>query len=183
MHCSSCEPLLDRYLEATLTPRRMAQVGAHVAQCAHCRALLQEVKIIDALLFTTRVPELPHNFTFAVMADVQAMPAVRAPAHRLWSFLAIYSAAAWLAVILGIALTGTNPAALLAAAGRQLQHLSAQGGALFALLPHTSPALATFGFGVLAMDAVLAGLVAALYFGVRPRLAAAFALSRRSGHD
>ncbi len=43
---------------------------------------------------------------------------------------------------------------------------------------HNAPTLAAIGFGVLTLDAILAGSVAALYFGVRPRLAAAMAHSR-----
>ena len=183
MHCSSCEPLLDRYLEGTLPARRMADIRAHIASCEHCRALLDEVKVVDALLFTTKVPDLPHNFTFAVMAEVQSMPAVRASSHRVWSFLAIYSAAAWVAAILALAFTGTSPQAVLGLAATALTGIAGQIGGALAGAPHPTPALATFGFGVLALDAVLAALVGVLYFGVRPRLASAIAFSRRSGHD
>ncbi len=84
MHCSSCEPVLDRYLEGTLAPARMAQVAAHLKTCEPCTALLSEVKVVDALLFTTAVPELPQNFTFAVMAELQSMPAPRTGGTRIW---------------------------------------------------------------------------------------------------
>ena len=183
MHCSSCEPVLDRFLEGTLPPRRMADIAAHVKTCAHCRALLDEVKVVDALLFTTQVPDLPHNFTFAVMADVKTMPPVRAPGHRVWSFLALYSAAAWVALILAIAATGISPAMLAATTGARIQTFSAQASAAFGTVPQASPELAAFGFGILALDAALAALVAFFYFGVRPRLAAVVAAPRRSGHD
>src|SRR5579864_7491755 len=63
VRCSSCEPLLDRYVEGTLLPRTMAQVRTHVRDCDACRELLDELKAVDGLLFTTRVPELPQNFT------------------------------------------------------------------------------------------------------------------------
>ena len=56
VHCSSCEPLLDRYFEGTLSPRRMRR-SASTAKCTHCEALLDEVNVIDALLETTQRPD------------------------------------------------------------------------------------------------------------------------------
>ncbi|HET7815525.1 MAG TPA: zf-HC2 domain-containing protein [Candidatus Baltobacteraceae bacterium] len=183
MHCSSCEPLLDRYLEGTLPPRTLAAIAEHIGKCEHCSALLDEVKVVDALLFTTTVPELPQNFTFAVMAEVRDMPPVHAPSHALWSFLAIYSAAAWVAAVLAMALTGTRPGSVLAFAGHLVTGLSARVAQGFSLAPHAAPSLAAFGVVVLMLDAVLAGGIAVVYFGLRPRLAAVMATSRRSGHD
>lgn len=179
MRCSSCEPLIDRYVEATLSPRRMIEVGKHLRECASCAAILEELKVVDALLATTRVPELPENFTFAVMAETGSMPAPRARQHPIWSFLALYLAAAWVASVLGIAFSGASPAALLsrlwstlAGAGTAASVLSA--GASHGLT-HSTPTLAAFGAGVLVIDAALAAAVALVYFVVRPRLAARLA--------
>lgn len=183
MHCSSCEPLLDRYLEGTLPPRTLAAISAHIAQCEECGELLNEVKVVDALLFTTSVPDLPQNFTFAVMAEVRDMPPVHAPAHPIWSFLAIYSAAAWVAAVLAMALTGTRPEAVIAYLAHGAGAVSATLAHLLNVAPHATPSLAAFGFIVLMLDAVLAACIAVVYFGLRPRLAAAMATSRRSGHD
>src|ERR1700752_4100334 len=96
MHCSSCEPLLDRYLEGTLTPRQMARVREHVNRCAHCASLLTELRVVDALLATTRPVELAPNFTFAVMAETRATPMHAAPRFPLWGALSAYIVAAWL---------------------------------------------------------------------------------------
>ena len=179
MRCSSCEPLLDRYIEGTLKPRQMIDIGAHVRECATCQGLLDEVKMIDGLLATTRIPELAQNFTFAVMAEVNSMPAPRARQHPVWSFLALYSAAAWVAVVLAMAFTHTAPRAAIAAIGFQLGRAGAAFGALGSGVSqgaaHTVPALAAFGAGVLLIDIALAAAVALLYFVVRPRLAARLA--------
>lgn len=179
MPCSSCEPLLDRYIEGTLKPRQMLDITAHIRECANCRELLDEVKIIDGLLSTTHVPELPENFTFALMAEVNAMPAPRARAHPLWSFLALYSAAAWVALVAGMAIARISPSAafhfVVTALAKAGVASGAFAGAVSATLTHTTPALAAFGFGVLFLDIVIAAAFAVVYFVVRPRLAARFA--------
>jgi anti-sigma factor RsiW len=178
VRCSSCELLLDRYLEGTLTPRQMIDVAAHVRDCANCRELLEEVKVVDGLLFTTGVPELPENFTFAVMAEVNSLPAPHARAHPVWSFLVLYSAAAWVATVVAMAITRTSPAVVFEFIGRALTNAGAASGGFAAsvssALTH-STALAAFGFGALLIDAVLAAAFAVLYFVVRPRLVARFA--------
>lgn len=179
MRCSSCEPLLDRYVEGTLTPREMMAIAAHLRACESCRALLEELRVVDGLLETSRVPELPENFTFAVMAEARAMPAPRARQHPVWSFLALYSAAAWVAGILAMALTGTAPRTVLSAISTGLAHMGSIAGSLVAglspSLSHVMPPLAAFGAGVLLIDAAIAGAFAVLYFVVRPRLAARLA--------
>lgn len=179
MRCSSCEPLLDRYIEGTLTPGQMRSVAAHLSNCEPCRALLEEVKVIDALLATTQVPELPQNFTFAVMAEVNGLPAPSPRQHPIWSFLALYCAAAWVAVVAAMTLTGTSPRAVLAMAGVLLSRFgvvsSAFGAGVSHGLSHTMPGLAAFGFAVLSIDIALACAVALVYFIVRPRVAARLA--------
>lgn len=184
MRCSSCEPLLDRYIEGTLTPRNMADVAAHLRGCDHCRALLDELKVVDGLLFTTRVPELPQNFTFAVMAEVNSMPARHARQHPVWSFLALYSAAAWVAVVAGMALTHTGPAVLIGFISSLLAHAgvvsSAAAAGVSRGFSHTVPTLAAFSAGVLVLDIAIAAAFAVLYFVVRPRLAAQLASSREA---
>lgn len=179
MRCSSCEPLLDRYLEGTLTPRQMIDIGTHVRDCEPCRELLEEVKAVDALLFTTREPELPENFTFAVMAEARTLPAPRTRQHPVWSFLALYSAAAWVAAVLAMLLTGTSPGAVLSAVSTGLARLgllsSAVSSNLSHGLSHITPTLAAFGAGVLVIDVAIGCAFALLYFVIRPRVAAQLA--------
>lgn len=181
MRCSSCEQRLDRYVEGTLTPRQMLDVSAHLRSCEHCRELLDELKVVDGLLFTTRTPELAPNFTFAVMAEVNALPAPRARQHPLWSFLVLYSAAAWVAVVAGLVLTGTAPSAVVGTITSALSKIGVLfGGAALSVsqgLAHTVPVLAAFSVGVLLIDVAIAFAFAVLYFVVRPRLAAQLASS------
>lgn len=179
MRCSSCEPLLDRYVEGTLKPRQMIDISGHLRECDSCRDLLEEIKMVDGLLATTRVGELPENFTFAVMAEARSLGAPRARQHPVWSFLVLYSAAAWVATVVAMALTGTSPGLVLAEISRALSHagvLSASASANFShALSHAVPTLAAFGAGVLAIDFAIAGAFALLYFVIRPRLVARLA--------
>jgi len=181
VRCSSCELLLDRYAEGTLTPRQMADVNAHVRSCENCRALLDELKVVDGLLFTTHVPDLPENFTFAVMAEMKALPAPRARQHPVWSFLALYSAATWVAVVLAMAITRTSPNVVFTLVASALSRAGAATTAFTAgtsqSLGYTAPALAAFGTGVLLVDIAIAASFATVYYVVRPRLVEQLATS------
>ena len=179
VRCSSCEPLLDRYVEGTLNVPHMTAVSAHLRSCESCRALLEELKVIDGLLATTRVEQLPENFTFAIMAEVRTMPAPRVRQHPFWSFLALYSAAAWVAAVVAMILTGTSPGTVLGAISSGLARAGVVSSTFSASvshgLSHVVPTLAAFGAGVLAVDAAVAGAFALLYFVIRPRVAARLA--------
>jgi anti-sigma factor RsiW len=171
--------MLDRYIEGTLKPPQMRAVAEHLRSCEQCRALLDEVNVIDGLLATTRVSDLPENFTFAVMAEVNSMPAPRARQHPVWSFLALYSAAVWAAAVTGMVVTGTSPHTVLATVSAWLGKAGIASAAFSASmshgLTHAMPGLAAFGLGVLIIDIAIACAFALLYFVVRPRLAAALA--------
>lgn len=174
MHCSSCETLLDRYVEGSLRPRQMAEVGAHVKSCAACSALLEELKVVDGLLFTTRVPDLPPNFTFAVMAEANTMPVPKAPPTRVWSFLALYLTAAWAMAVIWVSTTGVDPRTLAEAAVLQGNRFVSAVGSL-SVPGHAlaqSPLLVATGLVVLALDVALAAAAIVFFTLVRPRLAA-----------
>ncbi|MGZ3498817.1 MAG: anti-sigma factor family protein [Vulcanimicrobiaceae bacterium] len=179
MRCSSCEPLLDRYVEGTLPARQMRAIGAHVRDCAACSALLTELKVVDALLVTTRATEPAVNFTFAVMAEVRSMPFPRKRQHPAIGFLSLYLAAAWVAAVVVIAATGTSVPAIVVALTQGLSHF---GNALASLMGngaqavgHSAPSLAVFGITVLAIDVAVAIGFGLLYVVVRPRVAARLA--------
>ena len=76
VRCSSCEPLLDSYLEATLRPAQSRQVSAHLQDCGVCEALLSELRVIDALLHTASPPaRFDASFTAGVLEAALAAAA------------------------------------------------------------------------------------------------------------
>jgi len=172
VHCSWCEPRLDRYLEGTLTPREMCEIAAHLGECGACARLVEELKIVDALLLTTTVPELPANFTFAVMAETISLPAPQPHRERVWSFIAVYLAAAWVAAVAIFVAAGASFAKLGAALASGAESVSGDLSGAASGVSHGAPALATFSLGVLGVDLALASLALVLYLVVRPRLAA-----------
>ena len=96
MRCSSCEPLLDRYVEGTLTPRQMLAVSSHLQRCEACGDLLNELRVVDALISTTQPVELAPNFSFAVMAEVRGIPMTQPRRFTAWAAIAFYIVAAWI---------------------------------------------------------------------------------------
>jgi anti-sigma factor RsiW len=175
VRCSSCEPLLDRYVEGTLTPREMAQVSAHLRTCSHCESLLTELRVIDALLATTAPVELAPNFTFAVMAETRTTPIRAHHPLSLRAVLTFYVVGAWIALsALYIGLGGRVP--YLAAAWGTLTHAATQNlGVLSAAtrgLSPASPLVLGGAIGVLFLDALLLGGALLLYRAARMRLAA-----------
>ena len=180
VRCSSCEPLLDRYVEGTLTPREMARVSAHLRTCPHCESLLTELRVVDALLATTAPVELAPNFTFAVMAEARSTAIRPYRPLSLWAVLTFYIVGAWIALSgLYVALGGRVP--YLAAAGRALaqaatQNLGVVSAAARGLSPAT-PVVLGGVIGILLVDALLLAGALFLYRAARMRLAA------RDGHS
>jgi len=93
--CSWCEERFERFLDGALTPGDHARLLAHVDRCDPCRSLLEELRVVDALLLAPRTIELPPNFTFATMADVRAMPPPCPLRTPLAASLIAYVVAAW----------------------------------------------------------------------------------------
>lgn len=179
MRCSSCEPLLDAYLEASLRPSEARAVTAHLRNCTPCTALYDELRVVDALLTTARRPGVAAGFTDAVVSATCAAPA---PARRrvpLAIALLLYLALAW-ALALVVALRTNDVTALagsiLAAGDGDVTALAA---AVRALAPAT-PLAAAAVTAVLLIDVLL---VAALFYGyrrVRPILSLYFSREERS---
>jgi len=178
MHCSSCENALDRFLEGTLSPRKMVQVRDHVGRCAACEVLLAELRVVDALLETTPHVEPAPNFTFATMAEVRCMPAPHVPRTRLLAYMGTYLAAVW--VVLGLWFFFANASAraalglLTGVATHAVSTASIAGTGLSRALAHGSP-LTTVFIGALLLDIALALAFFIVYSVVRPRLAARLA--------
>lgn len=183
MRCSSCEMLLDRYVEATLPARQMAAVSAHLKTCDACAELVNELRVVDALMATTQSVDLPVNFTFAVMAEVRAMPVAAERRLSVWSLLIFYLVAAWIALSGAFALLGPRVAfverpftALWSGAADVLAALTGIAHGVGAAGPVVVGVVSI----VLFVDALLAGAFIFFYRSVRPRLAAALARSEAS---
>ncbi len=180
MRCSSCEPLLDRYVEGTLRAHEMARVSAHLRSCPRCEALLTELRVVDALLATTAPVELAPNFTFAVMAEARTSPIRARRPLSLWAVLTFYVVGAWIALSGLYAVFGTR-VPYLAGAGRAIAHATTQNlGALSAAAQGFSPATPFVlggAIGILLLDALLLGSALFLYRAARVRLAASAARS------
>lgn len=179
MRCSSCEPLLDAYLEGTLRPREARAVAAHVRACGDCAALLRELRIIDALLTTARAPNVAPDFTATVVSAVRATqprtPRRRPVAAALLLYLAIAWAMAALAAVRAHAFS-TLTGRFVTLADRDVTALTAAARALAPATPLAAAAVTA----VLLLDLLLFGVIFYAYHRVRPLLVLHLSRVRRS---
>jgi anti-sigma factor RsiW len=165
MRCSSCEPLLDRYVEGTLSPREMLAIRVHLETCASCSTLLTELRVVDALLATTQPIDLAPNFTFAVMAEARGVEMVRPRRYSVRVMLALYLAVAWLVATLSYVAVGGHGPYVDAVRGLGTS-LAAQAGALIQIITRSFGTAEPLVLGgvvtVLFLDALL--IVALLFF-------------------
>lgn len=163
MRCSSCEPLLDAYLDSALRPRQHAEVASHMRTCSSCAALLRELRVIDALLITARPARVSSEFTSAVVAAARKASPHRVRRLPFWIPLIAYLAAAWALLVVAM-LRSNSLAAVGATLFASLQRTeSAITAAVRALAPATPLAAATVT-GVLLLDLLL---LVALFYGYR----------------
>ncbi len=116
MRCSTSEHLFDGLLDGTLGVLQRHNVEAHLEKCARCTSVLEELRVIDALLLTPRLLEPAPNFTQKTMAEIRAMPAPKAAAPRLplWSAFGFYLFASWLGIGVWVAFGRPDARGLLA---------------------------------------------------------------------
>jgi hypothetical protein len=180
MRCSSCEPLLDDYLEATLSRRQMRDVALHLQSCPACNALLEELRVVDALLATARSPgRVSSDFTAAVVSATAAAPLRPTRRITLWVPLLAYLLVAWALLALA-AFDAHGVAGLfqrLAAWGEG--GLAAIAAGLRAVAPETGVAAAAVT-GVLLVDLLLLALMLYGYRRLRPILSIYLARGSRS---
>lgn len=173
MTCSWCEERFERFLDGQLSPRERARLLAHVDGCDACRGLLEELRVVDALLLAPRTVELPENFTCATMADVRAMPAPCPLRTPLAASLIAYVVAAWSLVLAALliapsAVLGAGRSAL-AVAGTVCAALGGVQHAIVQLGEHGDvSSWTTVAGGVVIADGIV--LVAAVAI-LRPRIA------------
>ncbi len=177
MACSSSfEPLLDEYVDGALAPRERALVAAHLSGCEACAALLEEVRVIDALLLGPRTLEPAPNFSFKVMAEVRALPVPHRTHVPHLRVLVAYLAFAWSAIGLFVWLgDGAARAALVALGSIGLRFEDAYSGLATATErlfgPHTLGITAAMS-ALLVFDLGLALVAFAVFYFARHRAAA-----------
>lgn len=98
-----------------LSPRERAGVLAHVDGCRACRALYDELRIVDGLLLSSHKVDLSAAFTSATMAEIHAMPRPRRMARPLFAYAVCYLLAAWLLTAAALVLAPAGLRAALAA--------------------------------------------------------------------
>jgi predicted anti-sigma-YlaC factor YlaD len=164
MRCSSCEPMLDDHLEATLSRRQMRDVALHLRSCPACSALFEELRVIDALLTTTQPRgRIGSDFTATVISAAAAAPPHPRRRTALWVPLLAYLCVAWTLVALA-APDARGVAGLferLAASGDR--GLAAVEAGLRAVAPETAIAAAVVT-AVLLVDLLL---LAGIFYGYR----------------
>jgi anti-sigma factor RsiW len=181
MRCSSCEPFLDEYVEGLTPPALRAAIDEHIAECRNCRELLEELRVIDALLLQPRRIDPAPNFTFAVMAEVRSQPLPQRPASPGLAIFGAYLAFAWVAIAVWFIAGGAAArdalafvAAQLARGGLAALALVGSGGSLFG---HATAGVSAAMGLILVLDIVLAAGLGFLFFAIRSRRAARFASS------
>jgi hypothetical protein len=180
MRCSSCEPLLDDYLEASLSRRQMRDVALHLQSCPTCGALLEELRVVDALLTTARSPGgVSSDFTATVVSATAAAPLRPNRRMGLWLPLLAYLGVAW-ALLAFLALDAHGVAGLFARLGAWAAGgLAALAAGLRAVAPATGVAAAAVT-GVLLVDLLLLAGIIYGYRRLRPMLRVYLARGSRS---
>jgi anti-sigma factor RsiW len=95
VNCSWCEDRFERFLDGLLTAAEAARLRRHVDACDPCRDLLEELRVVDALLLEPRSVELPPNFTFATLTCVRAMAQPQVRRAPVAASLVSYVVGAW----------------------------------------------------------------------------------------
>ena len=131
MTCSSSERLFEAYLDDTLLPATRARLLAHLRSCGPCKGVLDELRVVDALLVSPRVVALPENFTFATVAEVGSLPRPRTSRAPVVAYLLSYLAAAWLLIAAAFVLAPSvarTVAEIALDAARELTHVAGTAG-------------------------------------------------------
>lgn len=112
MNCSSSEARFEEYLDGTLASALRARLRAHLDACGSCQGVLEELRVVDALIAAPRSVALPENFTFATMAEVRALPRPHVSPAPVVAYFVSYLVAAWLLIGAGFLLSGRAMRAL-----------------------------------------------------------------------
>jgi anti-sigma factor RsiW len=183
VRCSSFERALDEYVEGDVPPREREQIEEHLAGCASCRMLVEELRVVDALLARPRTLEPAADFTRATMSEVLATAPPAAPQSQFWPITLAYLVFAW--AVLAVWFTVNGPIAHLTEEVLASLWFAAASWftAISSIVGHTfggaGAAIALLGVAVLCLDALLAIALVAMLKVVRPRLAAKLSSGER----
>jgi hypothetical protein len=162
--------LLDDFLEGTLRPREGRDVSTHLHGCPDCTLLLDELRVVDALLTTARAPGDAGDITAAVVSATAGTRPHAPRRHRLGVALLLYLLAAW--GLAAAAFLRLHDVAQLGSASLFFaeRDLAALGAATHALAPAT-PLAAAAVTGVLMIDVLLLAATLFAYRRLAPLLA------------
>jgi hypothetical protein len=174
--CSWCEERFERFLENGLTPLEHDGLRAHLDACDACRSLLEELRVVDALLLQPRTLEPAPNFTFKTMADVRALPPPAAPASPLPAFLVCYVVAVWALIGAAFVLNASAMHAFAETATDMARTVLVAIGGVLHVAGHLGDrgdlsSWSTLAGGVLIGDAILAVAIVAALRLAAPRAA------------
>ena len=173
MNCSSSEALFEAYLDDTLQPSQRARLLRHLNACGRCKGVLDELRVVDALIATPTPVELPENFTFAAMAEIRSLPRPHVSSAPVYAYLVSYLAAAWLLIGAGFLLATPTMRAIgeiaLDAAAQLARAVGALGHAALRIAGDFG-SLSTVIGGALILDLTIALLLVVGFTVVRPRV-------------
>jgi anti-sigma factor RsiW len=172
--CNSSEALFEAYLDHTLTPAQRARLLAHLNGCGCCKGMLEELRVVDALLAGPRVVGLPANFTFATMAEVRSLPRPHVSHAPVFAYVVSYLVAAWLLVGAGFLLASST----LRAVGETILDVTREVLRMLGSLGHAGSrlvgdfgSLGTFVGAAVVIDIAVALALLVGIAVIRPRLA------------
>lgn len=161
MRCSSSRLLFEGLLDGVLTARAHTSLVTHLECCTDCSGLLEELRVVDALLLRVPVSEPPTNFTQRTMAELAGVPPPRPAAIPVVELLTAYLSAAWLMFALALIFDGVQARGVLATAfgiwSAEVAAIGSLGHGLFRSFAASLSGLTAVSVGTLALD-VVAGL-------------------------
>ena len=174
MNCRSSEERFERFLDGELAARERAELIAHVDACAGCRSILEELRVVDALLLEPRAVQLVPNFTYVTMAEVRALDAPRRMRAPITAYAVSYLVAAWSIVAVTYLL---SPGVMHMIAAMAFDFSASMSSALTELahvfgrsFGHDASAMPTVVGGLVVLDIALVAAFALAFVYVRPRL-------------
>lgn len=173
MRCSSSRLLFDGLLDGALAGRTHVALEQHLEGCFDCRGLLEELRVVDALLLQATSADVPAGFTERTMNEIARLPMPRPAGPALLPFVVSYLIAAWLAIGLAFLFAGDATRAAMATAlgvsGAELAAIGALAHGLFHSFDGSLNGLTAVSAGALLADVMAWVAFFALYRAYRAR--------------